>query len=138
MKNPGVSRLCKGYSVVIFCCACPFSSVIITLEVIIVEHYSKKQVEILKNLEKGYIDLSDNRSNQDFMSQYYFLKEEGLIFVGFDNDIDFRPFIAKILPKGEAYLECLRIDERRFKVPIAFSFIASVTAVVSLLVSLFN
>lgn len=32
-----MSRLCKGYSVVIFCCVCPFLSVIITLEVITIE-----------------------------------------------------------------------------------------------------
>lgn len=56
-----VSRLCKGYSVVIFCCACPFLSVIITLEVITIERpkfstgeYVPKYVEQLqqKSMEK--------------------------------------------------------------------------------------
>lgn len=100
------------------------------------EHYSKNQVKILKNLEKGSIDLSAIRQDEALMQSFWYLQQEGLIFVGHDEQSKPRTFLARILPKGEAYLECLRIDERRFWLPLLLSCIASLTALMSLAVSL--
>lgn len=102
------------------------------------EHYSKNQVEILKKLSKSPIDLSDIMQDQEAMKPFRFLQKEGLISLGYKNEFVGRPYIASIEEKGEAYLECLKIDERRFKIPLFFSGLAAIVSVVSLLVSIFS